>query len=106
MTKRAALNDVLPLGTVVTLKDERSLDYMIISRGVLLEDENFKDYGAVLLPIGLSKDGYRLFDVSDIERVKFQGYVNRAESEFGAKFKIWRNDFTARIDDVKTNRPE
>ena len=67
MTRRPELDEVLPLGTVVNLKSEKDLDYMLISRGILLDENNFKDYGAVLLPIGLSKDGYKLFDATDIE---------------------------------------
>ena len=106
MTKRPELDEVLPLGTVINLKSEKDLDYMLISRGILLDKNNFKDYGAVLLPIGLSKDGYKLFDATDIEIVKFRGYVNRTESEFEEKFKIWRNDFAARVDDVRENSPE
>ena len=106
MTRRPELEEVLPLGTVVNLKSEKDLDYMLISRGILLDEKKFKDYGAVLLPIGLSKDGYKLFDATEIERVKFRGYVNRTESEFEEKFKVWRNDFAARVDDVKKNSPE
>ena len=106
MTKRPEMDEVLPLGTVVTIESEKDLDYMIISRGILLDEKTFKDYGAVLLPVGLSKDGYKLFDANDIDIVKFRGYVNRTESEFEEKFKIWRNDFAARVDDVIENGPE
>ncbi|WP_026677565.1 DUF4176 domain-containing protein [Fictibacillus gelatini] len=100
MTKRPELKEVLPLGSVVSLFSEENLDYMIVSRGILVDEKTFKDYGAVLLPVGLTKDSYKLFDATDIEQVKFRGYVNRTEGEFEEKFKIWRNDFAARVDDV------
>lgn len=106
MTKRPELEEVLPLGSVVTLHSEQGLDYMIISRGILLDEKTFHDYGAVLLPVGLSKDSYKLFEAIEIERVKFRGYVNRTESEFEEKFKVWRNDFAARVDDVIENGSE
>ncbi len=92
------MEEVLPLGSVVSLKSEEDLEYMIVSRGLLLDEKTFKDYGGVIVPIGLSKDSYKLFDATDIQIVKFKGYVNRMEGEFEEKFTIWRNDFTARVD--------
>lgn len=100
MTKRPEINEVLPLGSVVSLYSEKDLDYMIICRGILLDERTFWDYGGVLLPIGLTKESYKLFNVTDIRKVKFKGYVNRAEGEFEEKFKIWRSDFAARVDAV------
>ncbi|MGG3964339.1 DUF4176 domain-containing protein [Heyndrickxia faecalis] len=99
--KREKMTEVLPLGSVVNLyNSEENEDYMIISRGILVDEETFKDYGAVLLPIGLTKGGYKLFDASDIKKVKFKGYVNRIEGEFQKKFMFWRNDFASRVDEV------
>lgn len=106
MTKRPEINEVLPLGSVVSLCSEEDLDYMIICRGILLDERTFWDYGGVLLPVGLTKESYKLFDATDIKKVKFKGYVNRTEGEFEEKFKIWRNDFAARVDAVIEQRNE
>lgn len=70
------MKDLLPIGTVVTLKDGvKSL--MII--GIMQSDENEKlyDYIAVLYPEGfLNAETFFLFNNEDIVDVKFKGYMN------------------------------
>ncbi|MFD1901130.1 DUF4176 domain-containing protein [Enterococcus termitis] len=49
-------NKILPLGTIVKLKDGDNSELMIIARGSLIEDkgkEVYFDYGAVLIPQGM-----------------------------------------------------
>ncbi len=70
------MKDLLPIGTVVTLKDGvKSL--MII--GIMQSDDNDKiyDYIAVLYPEGfLNAETFFLFNKEDIVDVKFKGYIN------------------------------
>lgn len=70
------MKDLLPIGTVVTLKDGvKSL--MII--GIMQTDDNetVYDYIAVLYPEGfLNADAFFLFNSEDIVDVKFKGYIN------------------------------
>ncbi|PHE82227.1 cytoplasmic protein, partial [Bacillus pseudomycoides] len=57
------MEKVLPLGSVVrlSLEKEKGEDYVITTRGVLLDDDTFYDYGGVLHPVGLTGETYKLF---------------------------------------------
>ncbi|MEH7814471.1 DUF4176 domain-containing protein, partial [Bacillus toyonensis] len=49
------MDKVLPLGSVVrlALKEEENVEYVITTRGLLLDENTFYDYGGVLHPVGL-----------------------------------------------------
>ncbi|PDY47335.1 DUF4176 domain-containing protein [Bacillus pseudomycoides] len=100
------MEKVLPLGSVVRVSfaEEKDVDYVITTRGILLDDETFYDYGGVLHPVGLTGDTYKLFNHSDILEVKFEGYRNKIEGQFAAKFKIWRNEFVEKV--IEKNKRE
>ncbi|PEA53783.1 cytoplasmic protein [Bacillus pseudomycoides] len=95
------METVLPLGSVVRLSSDENADYVITTRGVLLEDKTFYDYGGVLHPLGLTGETYKLFNHSDIVQVQFEGYRNKIEGQFAAKFKIWRNEFVEKVIETK-----
>ncbi|PEF72835.1 DUF4176 domain-containing protein [Bacillus pseudomycoides] len=100
------MDKVLPLGSVVrvSLEEEKDVDYVITTRGLLLDDNTFYDYGGVLYPVGLTAETYKLFNHSDIVEVKFEGYRNKIEIQFAAKFKIWRNEFVEKV--IEKNKRE
>lgn len=72
------MKDLLPIGTVVTLK-EGVKPLMII--GVMQTDENniSYDYISVLYPEGfLNAETFFLFNNEDIVSIEFKGYVSEA----------------------------
>lgn len=95
------METVLPLGSVVRLSSDEDTDYIITTRGILLDDTTFYDYGGVLYPLGLTEETYKLFNHSDIVQVQFEGYRNKIEGHFAAKFKIWRNEFVEKVIETK-----
>lgn len=75
------MKDLLPIGTVVTLK-EGVKSLMII--GIMQTDENEKvyDYISVLYPEGfLNAETFFLFNNEDIVEVKFNGYIDAEYKE-------------------------
>lgn len=75
------MKNLLPIGTVVTLK-EGVKSLMII--GIMQTDENEKvyDYIAVLYPEGfLNAETFFLFNNEDIVEVKFNGYIDAEYKE-------------------------
>ncbi|MEE6711335.1 DUF4176 domain-containing protein [Pediococcus acidilactici] len=84
--------NILPLGSVVTLKDhpERG-ELLIISRASVVQEEAQKeayfDYGAVLIPEGMmTPEEVYLFNREDVGKVVYKGYVNHAEKQFAENY--------------------
>ncbi|MBC6310735.1 DUF4176 domain-containing protein [Listeria sp. FSL L7-1582] len=81
---------VLPLGTVVLLKDGDGSRLMIVCRASIVEDrkkEVFYDYGAVLIPQGmLSPEAVYFFNKENVEKVLFEGFKNEDENEFAEQY--------------------
>ena len=79
---------LLPLGSVVRLKDQTEL--IIIGRGSLVEQNQelvYFEYTSVLVPTGYQQaDQLYFFNNSDIREVVFMGYKNDAEMEFESNF--------------------
>ncbi|MEZ7606825.1 DUF4176 domain-containing protein [Streptococcus sp. 27098_8_113] len=79
---------LLPMGTVVKLKDQTEL--IIIGRGSLVEQNQelvYFEYTSVLVPTGYQQaDQLYFFNNSDIREVVFMGYKNDAELEFESNF--------------------
>ena len=79
---------LLPLGTVVKLKDQTEL--IIIGRGSLVEQNQepvYFEYTSVLVPTGYQQpDQLYFFNHSYIREVVFMGYKNDAELDFEANF--------------------
>lgn len=99
------MEKVLPLGSVVRLstEEEKDVEYVITTRGILLDEDTFYDYGGVLHPVGLTGKTYKLFNDFDISEVKFEGYKNSIEGNFAHNFKIWRNEFVKTIKNKAEN---
>ncbi|MBM7361578.1 hypothetical protein JOC93_000202 [Priestia taiwanensis] len=87
------MEKVLPLGSIVKIVNEEDVEYMITTRGILLDENTFYDYGGTIHPVGLTAETYKLFNHSDIQEVQFLGYRNKVEMHFSAQFKKWRNEF-------------
>ena len=81
-------NNILPLGSVVTLKDGDGTELMIITRGALIEEngqEAYFDYGSVIVPHGMvTPEHLYFFNRENVEEVIFKGYANEAEHAFAS----------------------
>lgn len=85
-------NKILPLGSVVTLKDGDGTELMIITRGALVEQgggEAYYDYGSVIIPFGMSTpDQVYFFNRDNVEKVIFEGYINESEEEYASMYDL------------------
>lgn len=79
-------NNILPLGTVVTLKNGDGTQLMIIARASVVEEDRkqvYYDYGAVLIPQGMvSPEAVYFFNKENVAQVIFEGFRNKEEDEF------------------------
>ena len=79
---------LLPLGSVVRLKDQTEL--IIIGRGSLVEQNQehvYFEYTSVPVPTGYQQaDQLYFFNHSDIREIVFTGYKNDAELDFESNF--------------------
>ncbi len=84
--KEVVLNEtILPLGSVVTLKDGDGTELMIISRAVVVGDmeEEFFDYGSVIVTEGMSSiEEVYFFNRENVGEIVFKGYINKNEEEY------------------------
>ncbi|UQS81669.1 DUF4176 domain-containing protein [Bombilactobacillus folatiphilus] len=83
---------ILPIGSVVTLKEDQQTPLMIVNRAALFEEKKGKvgyfDYSAVLYPNGLDENEEMcFFNQSDIEQILFEGYQNDEEQNFAAQYE-------------------
>lgn len=70
------MEELLPLGSVVVLKDG-SKSLMVIGTNQYYSKGEQYDYVSVLYPEGhLNKDSFFLFNQEDIREVKYIGYVS------------------------------
>lgn len=76
------MKDLLPIGSVVTLKGgQKSL--MTIGNYQLRKDDKEYDYVAVLFPEGyLNTESFFLFNHEDIEDIKYIGFINSETQMF------------------------
>lgn len=79
---------LLPLGSVVRLKDKTNL--MIIGRGSLVTQNDeavYFEYTSITMPFGYqAPDQLYFFNHSDIEEVVYMGYKDDAELQFEEEF--------------------
>ena len=78
---------ILPLGSVVCLKNGDGTQLLIIARGSIVKQgwrkEVYFDYGAVLIPQGMSNpENVYFFNHENIKEIIFKGFVNEDEIEF------------------------
>ncbi|EGP4986391.1 DUF4176 domain-containing protein [Enterococcus faecium] len=82
--------EILPLGTVITLKNGDNTQLMIISRAIVTEEKKqdyYYDYGAVLLPEGMSTpEAVYFFNRENVGDVIFRGYENEEEKQYASKY--------------------
>ncbi len=81
---------VLPLGTVVTLKDGDGSQLMIIARASVVAEgrkEVYYDYGSVLIPQGmLAPEAVYFFNRENVNEIIFYGYENEEEKQFAYQY--------------------
>ena len=74
-------NDILPLGSIVILKNGVQ-KLLIIARAINVKNNNkqyFFDYGAVAYPDGLIGDQMAYFNADSVNKVVFEGYSDEAD---------------------------
>jgi len=79
------LNDLLPLGSIVILKEgEQKLS--IVGRGQLFDDDKTRgyfEYSSVFFPYGLTDiEEIYFFNHDDIKEIIFEGYRNEEEEVY------------------------
>lgn len=76
--------NLLPLGTIVKLKDHEVLDFMIIGYYPVKEDtRQLFEYSSLLYPQGFLNQGQIfMFNSEDIEGVAFKGYSDEESEEY------------------------
>jgi len=91
-----------PLGSIVYLEDSTD-KVMIISRGVVFEDEEkgdqLADYMGCLYPEGLDIDETIFFNHENISHVVFEGFVDTDEMRFQQMYQGW-------VDELNVPRAE
>lgn len=79
------MKDLLPIGTVVLLK-EATKKIMIIGYLPVTEEQKTFDYSGVLWPEGLiTTEQSLLFNNDDISQIFFNGFKNEESEEFNKK---------------------
>lgn len=81
--------NLLPVGTVVNLKNNEKFPLMIIGKMPIIKskENSFKyfDYKALAYPIGdIGEDEYFCFNEEDIESVVYNGYQSEDNVKFDA----------------------
>ena len=82
--------EILPLGSVVTLKNGDGTELLIITRAsVVVEngEEIYYDYGAVLIPQGMmTPDNVFFFNRENVQKIVFRGFENDVERQFASQY--------------------
>ena len=69
--------DLLPIGSIVNVKEVDGLDFMIVGFFPTNSEGNQKTYSAVRYPMGVYDNKmYFFFNNEDITKVVFEGYKN------------------------------
>lgn len=99
--------NLLPLGSVVLLKDAESL-VMIISRLVATnESDSIFDYSACLYPEGIvDMNSLVFFNRGDIERVYFIGFQDPEELELQERFSQLGELYVNENGEIVERKPE
>ncbi|MEG3264677.1 DUF4176 domain-containing protein [Streptococcus suis] len=82
--------EILPLGSVVTLRNGDGTELVIIARASIVvenDEEIYYDYGAVLIPQGMmTPDNVFFFNKENVQEIKFRGYENNDEKLFSKQY--------------------
>lgn len=77
--------NILPLGSIVTLKNaKKEKKFMIVVRNAILTLEGIKgytDYAACFYPVGV-EGNLHYFNQENIKEVLFIGYIDDVEKEY------------------------
>lgn len=81
--------NLLPVGTVVNLKNEEDFPLMIIGKMPIVKSKENKfkyfDYKALAYPVGdIGEDEYFCFNEEDIEKIVYNGYQSEDNIKFDA----------------------
>ncbi len=70
------MNSVLPIGTVVKIKDKKE-KYVIIGKNIKKDDKQY-DYNCVIFPYGFQTDRNctYCFNDEDVEGIEYLGNIN------------------------------
>ncbi len=75
-------NDLLPIGTICKVKDDKKGLYAIVGYSVRTDNDYF-DYSCVAYPIGmLSKENVYLLKKENISKIVFKGYENEKFKQY------------------------
>ncbi|HEM3462563.1 TPA: DUF4176 domain-containing protein [Streptococcus suis] len=84
------VEEILPLGSVVTLRNGDGTELVIIARASIVvenDEEIYYDYGAVLIPQGMmTPDNVFFFNRENVQEIKFRGYENNDEKLFAKQY--------------------
>ncbi len=84
---------ILPLGSVVNLKNGDGTKLIIVSRASIVNEhfgEVYYDYGGVLIPKGFSSpEEVYFFNKENVNEVLFEGYRNNDEIMFENDYNTW-----------------
>ncbi len=92
------MNEILSIGTVVTLTNQdETQEFMIISRFPLINKNGtlgYYDYSAVLYPFGQFDQNNVFFNTTQIKDIIFLGYESEAEKVLKTDLENQRNEIT------------
>lgn len=91
-------NNILPLGSVVYLKNSKD-KVMVICRGAIYgneDNEEYFDYLGCVYPNGLDKDRTIFFNEDSIEEILFEGYKDESEKRLSNLYVKWRSETTVK----------
>ncbi|KAF1307976.1 DUF4176 domain-containing protein [Streptococcus sanguinis] len=77
------MSKLLPIGSVVQLKNGQ-VKIMIINRCPLYDNKGeigYLDYSGCVYPFGMTDNQACFFNNEDIEKVWFEGYIDKSEEE-------------------------
>lgn len=89
-------NKLLPLGSVVLLKDGMQ-KLVVVGRGALYEDhttgkDTFADYMGAIYPTGINPETTIFFQHENIDKVIFKGYSDEEEDRFLEIYGEWKEN--------------
>lgn len=89
-------NGLLPLGTVVYLK-EGTYKVMIVGQGPVFDDDDlgrevYTDYMGIGYPDGFDPDQALFFNDNQIDEVIFRGYEDEEAARYSTVYSQWKKE--------------
>lgn len=85
---------ILPLGSVVYLKNSKD-KVLVICRGAIYgedDKEEYFDYLGCHYPSGLDKEQTIFFNEESIDEILFEGYIDENEERLASLYVKWRKE--------------